>query len=52
MKKMATITRSIYGNSWQVEERIGSTLYYTSHETKQDAIEYCEKQNYEYTINE
>lgn len=47
---MATITKSIWGESYSVEERIGDTLFYTSHESLEDAVAYCVNNGLGYVI--
>lgn len=47
---MAKISKSTWGENWRVEEHIGSTLYYTNHETLEDAIAYCIENNLSYKI--
>lgn len=47
---MAKISKSTWGENWRVEERIGSTLYYTNHDTMEDAVAYCIENNLSYTI--
>lgn len=47
---MAKISKSIWGETWSVEERIGNTLFYTNHDTMEDAVAYCIKENLSYTI--
>ena len=46
----AKIYKSPYGNTWRVEERIGSTLYYTNHESLAEAELYCKGSNIKYTV--
>jgi len=47
---MAKISKSIWGEMWSVEERIGNTLFYTHHDTLAEAIAYCICQKLSYTI--
>ena len=47
---MAKISKSIWGETWSVEERIGNTLFYTHHDTLAEAIAYCIGSNLSYTI--
>ena len=47
---MATIYQSLFGSTWRVEERIGNTLYYTNHDTQEEAEEYCRQNGIEYTV--
>ena len=47
---MARIYKSIYGNSWRVEERIGNTLYYTNHDSLAEAELYCRQNGIDYTV--
>lgn len=47
---MAKISKSIWGETWSVEERIASTLFYTYHDTLAEAIAYCICQILSYTI--
>lgn len=47
---MAKIMKGILGNHWTVQEKIGSTLYFTNHETLNDAIDYCKSNKLEYVI--
>lgn len=47
---MAKISKINWGEMWRVEERIGNTLYYTNHDTMEDAICYCIENNLSYTI--
>lgn len=47
---MAKIYKSIWGETWRVEERIGGSLFYTNHDTLAEAIAYCICQNLSYTI--
>lgn len=43
--KVAKITKSIWGDTWQVDEVIGNTLYVTNHDSLEDAIAYCNENN-------
>lgn len=43
--KVAKITKSIWGDTWQVDEIIGSTLCVTNHDSLDDAIAYCNANN-------
>lgn len=47
---MAKISKSIWGETWRVEEHIGNTLFYTHHDTMEDAVAYCIENNLSYTI--
>lgn len=46
----AKIYPSPYSKTWRVEERIGNTLYYTSHDSQAEAEQYCRENGIEYTI--
>ena len=43
--KVAKVTKSIWGDTWQVDEIIGSTLCVTNHNSLEDAIAYCNENN-------
>lgn len=47
---MAKISKSIWGEMWSVEERIGNTLFYTHHDTLADAVCYCVNNKLSYKI--
>lgn len=47
---MAKIHKSIWGETWRVEERIENTLFYTNHDTTEDAVAYCIENNLSYRI--
>jgi hypothetical protein len=47
---MAMIMKGILGSHWTVQEKIGSTLYFTNHDTLEDAVAYCIENNLSYTI--
>lgn len=42
---MAIIMKGILGSHWTVQEKKGSTLNFTNHETIKDAIAYCNENN-------
>lgn len=39
--KEARNSKSIYSNTFTVEERCGGTLYYSHYDTCSEAVEYC-----------
>lgn len=47
---MATIMKGILGSHWTVQEKIGSALYFTNHETLADAVGYCVNNKLSYKI--
>ena len=46
----AKISKSTWGSTYRVEERIGNTLYYTNHDSLAEAELYCRNNNIEYNI--
>lgn len=48
----AKISKSTWGSTYRVEERVGNTLYYTNHDSLDEAVDYCENNRLEYVIEE
>ena len=42
---MEKISKSIWGSTWKVQEQIGNTLLYSSHDTFEEAVAYCKERH-------